>query len=129
MRAWIPELLMITEAVLYLAVEVRLRLRSRWTEGALDHADRGVVLGPLVTFLVAALFFSTGGWDLLRLPGILTVLGLPIALGAAFRALRGDRELLDADGRGLPAARRWQPTLVAVALSLVGLLGLWISRA
>ena len=112
---------MVTLAVVYVVLEWRLRRVSRWRRGALDHADRGVVLGPLVVFLVAALVLSTGGWDLLRIPGVLTVLGLPIALGAAFRALRREPTTTT-------AWWRWQPTVLAVALSLLGLVALAVSR-
>lgn len=131
MRSLLPGLLMLVESVVFVALEWRLRRRAGWRQGALDHATVGVVVGPLVVFLLAALVFSTAGWDLLRLPGVLTVLALPIALAAAFRAVRGDRQRLaaDADDDADTAAdeatpgrlRRAHPTLLAVGLSLGGL--------
>ncbi len=91
MLTLLPGLLLTLEAVVYVAAERRLRGRSRWREGALDHLSPGVVVGPVAVCLVAAVVLSTAGWDLLQLAGVLTVVALPIGLGAALRALRGDR--------------------------------------
>ena len=124
---------MVTESVVFLVLEWRLRRATGWREGALDHASTGVVAAPVVVFLTAALFFSTGGWDLLRLPGILTVLALPVALGAAFRAFRGDKQRLasadeDPAGAAGPSALwRWHPVVLALGLSLTGLVLLAVS--
>lgn len=99
----LPGLLMVVESVLFLVLEWRLRAASGWRAGALDQLTRGVVIGPLVVFLLGALILSTGGWDLLRLPGVLIVLVLPVALAAA--------------------AHTWlaRPALLALGLSLAGL--------
>lgn len=108
MLSLLPGALMVAESVVFVALEWRFRRASRWRRGALDHASVGVVAGPLAVFLVAAFLLSTAGWDLLRLPGVLTVLALPVALGAAVRGLRDD-------------GPRWLPSAVALALSLLGL--------
>ncbi len=115
---------MLTESVVFLVVEWRLRRRTNWRQGALDHLTAGVVAGPVVLFLLAALVFSTGGWDLLRPSGVLTVFALPVALGAGFRAVRGGRRhrARAGDEDEPPSVLwRWQPTILALGLSVVGL--------
>lgn len=126
----LPDLLMLLEAAVYIVLEWRLRRATRWREGALDHATTAVVAGPLVVFLVGALILSTGGWDLLSLAGVLTVLALPVGLASAFRALRGDKERhaeAEREDRE-PGLWRWHPAALALGLSLLGLVTLGVTR-
>ena len=123
MLTLLPGALMVAESAVFFALEWRLRRASRWRRGALDSASLGVVAGPLAVFLVAAFVLSTAGWDLLRLPGVLTVLALPIALGAALRArlrTRAEHEAAGGDAGRQDGPGR-TPALVALLLSVLGL--------
>lgn len=108
-----PGLLMLAMALTYLVCEITLRRRTGGRRGPLNWATRPIVLAPLGIYLVAAVILSTGSWSILNLTSVLIVFGLPVALGASYRALR-------------PQAPPGLSTAVAVGLSLLGLATVWL---
>lgn len=97
----------------YLFSEFFLRRRSNWEKGPLNFATKPVVLVPLGVYLVAALVLSTASWNILNLTSVLIVFALPMALGAAYRGFR-------------PEAPAVAPATIAAALSIFGLVSVWV---
>lgn len=107
---------MLAMAAVYLTCEIVLRRRSKGRRGSLDSATRAIVLAPVAIYLTAAVVLSTGSWSILGLTSVLVVVGLPIGLGASHRALR-------------PEAAPSASIVVAVGLSVAGLLAVWLAHA
>lgn len=108
-----PGLLMLVMAATYLICEIAVRRRTGGQKGPLNWATRPIVLAPLGIYLVAAVILSTGSWSILNLTSVLIVFGLPVVLGAAYRAFRPDQPA------GIGA-------VVAVGLSVLGLMAVWV---
>lgn len=109
----LPGVLLMVMALGYLLSEVLLRRRTHGEKGPLNFATRPVVLVPLGVYLVAALVLSTASWNILNLTSVLIVFGLPMALGASYRGFR-------------PEAPEMAPATLAAALSIFGLVSVWV---
>lgn len=108
-----PGLLMLAMAATYLICEITVRRRTGGRQGPLNWATRPMVLIPLGIYLVAAVVLSTGSWSILNLTSVLIVFGLPVALGASYRAFAPDSP----PGFGAAAA---------AGLSALGLMAVWV---
>ncbi|MGC1208408.1 MAG: hypothetical protein WA880_10695 [Ornithinimicrobium sp.] len=109
----LPGILLLAMALIYLASEILLRRASDWSKGPLNYATKPVVLFPLGVYLVAALVLSTASWNILNLTSVLIVFGLPMALGASYAGFR-------------PEAPRGASAAIAVSLSALGLVSVWV---